>query len=249
MVPVLIELLVAAVLIGTMLGAFLVGGRMGRVTDEDRQHLGVIQGATLGLLGLLVGFCFSGAMNRFLERQDLIVRESNAIGTAWLRADVLANEHRDQLRLLLREYAQARLNLSESASREEAAAAQVKLAALQKRMWAVAVQGVNERPGLVVAVLPPLNEVFDLLSTRNAAARRHIPVFALGLVLTSVLMGSLLLGYGQSHQRAAIRLAAAVVVVLMAGIVWATVDLDFPQRGLIQLDPEPLRAVLRDMAG
>src|SRR5688500_15183798 len=75
-------------------------------------QVGAIQGAMLGLLGLLLGFSFAGAASRFIERQDLIVQEANAIGTAYLRADVIPEPHASELRQGLADYVAHRLDAS-----------------------------------------------------------------------------------------------------------------------------------------
>jgi hypothetical protein len=242
------ELLVAVSIVGGLIFAFYVGSRLGRVHDDEAQHLGVIQGATLGLIGLLISFCFSAAMSRFVERQDILVAEANAIGTASLRADLLPPDARARLRDLLRRYTMTRIELTEAAKSAEVASIQQQLVALQGEMWAVAVPAVEQKPAMVMAVLPPLNELFDLLSTRNAATRRHMPLFTLTLVGISVVLSAGLLGYGQGLRRRPIRMAAIAVVVLIAAMVWATIDMDFPQRGLIQISNEPLQAVLRELS-
>src|SRR5262245_31804624 len=83
-----------------------------RLRDADIDSaagLGAVDGAVFGLMGLLIAFTFTGAAARFDHRRDLIVEEANAIGTAWLRLDLLQPEARDDLRVLMREYVDARI--------------------------------------------------------------------------------------------------------------------------------------------
>jgi hypothetical protein len=116
------ELAIAA---GLLLGLFLAlegGYRLGRrraAAGGDAPgsgQIGAIQGATLGLLGLLLGFSFAGAAGRFSERQNLIVQEANAIGTAYLRADMLPEPHASRLRQILAEYVAHRVEASKHLS-------------------------------------------------------------------------------------------------------------------------------------
>ncbi|HEY5866855.1 MAG TPA: DUF4239 domain-containing protein, partial [Candidatus Tectomicrobia bacterium] len=83
--------------------------RMRQVTADARQGIGAIEGAVFGLMGLLIAFTFSGATSRFDTRRQLIVEEANAIGTAYLRLDLLPAAAQPALRELFRRYVDARL--------------------------------------------------------------------------------------------------------------------------------------------
>src|SRR5688572_31184480 len=114
----MIEMVVAAGLLLLLLAGLEAGYRLGRRAadrgeDPSGGQVGAIQGAVLGLLALLLGFSFSGAALRFIERQDQIVTEANAIGTAWLRADVLDEPYRSQLKDQLARYVNHRVEVSQ----------------------------------------------------------------------------------------------------------------------------------------
>ena len=109
MIAIAKDLSVAAGLVVLLLAALEAGFRAGRraASEADGRssgQVGAVQGALLGLLGLLLAFSFAAAGGRFLEKQDLIVQEANAIGTAWLRADLLEEPHRSELRAALQRF-------------------------------------------------------------------------------------------------------------------------------------------------
>src|SRR6185436_171858 len=113
------EVGVAVALLGGLALALEAGFRMGRAAGRRRAaaekaggQVGAIQGAVLGLLGLLLGFSFAAAGARFVEKQDLIVQEANMIGTAYLRADLLEEPHATRLRQALEEYVRHRIEVS-----------------------------------------------------------------------------------------------------------------------------------------
>src|SRR5262245_56852491 len=112
----MIEVLIAVGLLIFLLASLEVGFWAGQRASSDdfgvsSGQLGASQGAIVGLLGLLLAFSFAGAGARFLERQDLIVQEANAIGTAYLRAGLLDDPHRSELRATLKQYAQLRVEV------------------------------------------------------------------------------------------------------------------------------------------
>lgn len=248
MLSTLIPFLVALGVFGGLLIAFYIGATFFHSSsDEAKDDFGVIQGATLGIVGLVAGFSLSGATGRFVDRQDLIVSEANAIGTAWLRADLLSESARDKLKTSLHHYTEARLELARGVETGREESIQSDLAKLQAEAWATATADLRERPQTGVLVLPALNEVFDLLGMRNAAARRHMPLPTAGLLFISAALGAALLGHGQYHKPRSVRIAAISVVLLIAGLIWATLDLDFPQRGLIRVSTQPLVDLLETM--
>lgn len=242
------EWLVAAGLLGALLAAQELGYRAGvaYAKEEGKEgsgQVGAAQGATLGLLGLLLGFSFSGASARFLERQDLITAEANAIGTAYLRADLLDEPQRKELRGSLQRYTEHRLEWSKHVRRGAEGTPDAEVARLHEAIWAAAIGGVNAKPGTMVGVLPPVNEVIDLHSLRIAAGRKHLPILVLGLLVVSSVLAMAVMGYGSglTRRRHTVLLASLAVVIGIA--LWTTIDLDHPRAGVIQLSDAPLEAL------
>lgn len=236
-----------AVLLAALEAGFRVGKRARR--DEDsaaRGQIGAVQGAVLGLLGLLLGFSFAGAAGRFMERQDLITREANAIGTAYLRADVLEEPHSTALRRALSEYTSHRLGATpalRSGLTEETVA---KVDQLQARMWRAASDGANARPATMPVVLPAVNEVIDVHSLRVAAGQKHLPALILALLGGSSMLAIGVMGYGSGLSSRRHFLLHAALVGLVWTALWTTIDLDYPRRGILQLNDAPLRALKFD---
>lgn len=213
----------------------------------DHTQFNVIQAAILALLGLLLGFGFSGAMSRYVERQDILVREANAISTSYLRAGLLADEPRDALRTSLREYATHRLELFRTVDDAAVAPARQRLADAQARVWAVALAVAKDQPGLTMPLLIPINEMFDLLAVRNAANRRHIPVPIFVVIYACALTGAFVVGSGLTRADRRVTFAAGCLAALIAATVWITVDLDFPRAGLVRISDQPLVDALQSM--
>jgi len=222
------------------------GFRLGRRAFEEADpraagQVGAIQGAILGLLGLLLAFSFAAAGSRFLEKQDLIVTEANAIGTATLRADLIDEPQRSALRAALKEYTEYRVRLSAYLRSGLPAGASDEIDRQHARIWNAAVSGVATRPAAVLAVVDPVNEVIDLHSTRLAAGKKHLPMVVLVLLIACSLLAIGVIGYGSGmggRRRVPLTLS---LTLLVGAALWITIDLDHPRAGLLQLNDAPLK--------
>lgn len=238
----LLEFLVAGLVLGGTFVVLEVAYQAGLRSKpkEAPPQLSTVQGAMLGLLGLLLGFSFSGATGRFIDRQDIVVQEGNAIGTAYLRADLLDEPHASALRTALRAYCDARITLFEDVSTERNAKVRAEMARLQADVWKAGVDGVRGKDPRAAMVLPPLNEVFDLLSTRDSVVDRHIPPIVLGLLCGCAAMSIATIGYGCGLQRRRGIATVGGFALLIAVALWVTIDFDYPRRGLIKVSDRPL---------
>ncbi|MCE2873024.1 MAG: hypothetical protein LW605_04570 [Xanthomonadales bacterium] len=219
-----------------------VGRRIGRyryATDKDSfsEGLGAAEGAIFALLGLLIAFTFSGAASRFEDRRHLITEEANDIGTAWLRIDLLPPADQPAMRYTdLRVVAYERVR--DTAATEAKTAAALRL---QGEIWQLAVAGVRKpeaSPGAAQVLLPSLNAMFDIVTTRNTSTRSH-PPFAIYLLLGVLCaVGAMLFGYSIGPSRNPNWLHRLAFAGVMALAIYVILDLEFPRRGLIRIDGE-----------
>jgi len=235
----------AAVLFVGMLICLEIGRRMGiRKLAKDPQGamsgLGAVDGAVFGLFGLLVAFTFSGAPSRLDTRRQLIAEEANAIGTAYLRLDLLPSVSQPALRERFRKYLDSRLEVYQKLPDIEAAKAELsKSAKLQKDIWAQAVAATRmqgARPDAARLLLPALNAMIDITTTRTMAARIHPPWIIFGLLFVLALVCSLLAGFGMagSKQRSWLHLTAFAAITVIS--IYVILDIEYPRMGLIRLD-------------
>jgi hypothetical protein len=142
------ELLVAMGLIAGLVVAHEIGFCLGSVTrsaDEpfDRQ-IALVRTSTAALVAFLIGFAFSGAASRFIDRLDIIVKEANALGTAYLRADTIAEPLRGELKAALKEYAADRVTLLSREGRDQIEPLLAKVSSLHRRMWRSAINATQD---------------------------------------------------------------------------------------------------------
>ncbi|MBL0921269.1 MAG: hypothetical protein IBJ10_03965 [Phycisphaerales bacterium] len=246
-----LPLVAAIIILGALALATEVGYRFGRRAVRHHEApasgpVGAIQGAMLGLLGLLLGFSFAGAAGRFMERQDLIIREANAIGTAYLRADLLDEPHAAHLRTSLAEYVRHRIAVSRTLHRGLSAETEAQIQAHHAAIWSAARDGALAKPAALVAVLGPVNETIDLHALRIAAGRKHLPALVLGLLAGCSLLAMAVIGYGCGLSGRRSRPMTWSLSFLVGAALWTTLDLDYPRIGLVRLSDAPLHQLRLD---
>jgi hypothetical protein len=212
--------------------------RQGKGEEGTRAGLGEVEGAVFALLGLLIAFTFSGAASRFDARRHLIVEEANAIGTAWLRLDLLPAAAQPELRDLFRRYLDLRLAVYRKLPDLEAARAELdKANAMQGTIWSRAVAACQQSPiAVLTQVIPALNQMFDIATTRTAAARMHPPAIIFLMLGVLALMSSLLAGYAMAGGKTRSWIHMVGYALIMATTVYVILDLEFPRLGVIRID-------------
>lgn len=234
--------------VGLFLGMLLfleIGRRAGlRGLKEDSgtaaAGVGAIDGAVFALLGLLIAFTFSGATSRFDTRRQLIVQESNDIGTAYLRIDMLPVEAQSALRESFRRYLDARLEAYRKLPDIEAAKESLtKANELQREIWRQAVTASRAQgapPAAPMLLLPALNEMFDITTTRTMATQMHPPVIVFVMLFGLALAASLLAGFGMTGSRVRSWFHMLGFALVMAVVVYVILDIEYPRLGLIRVD-------------
>jgi hypothetical protein len=226
-----------------MLGSLEVGFRIGRRdsarhTELAYEGIGVLEAALFALFGLLLAFSFSGAMDRLNSRRQLIVQETNAIGTAYLRLDVLPAADQPEIRGLFKRYVEARVMAFESASDPEAttrAAAQTE--ELQNAIWAKSQNSCrgDSRTTPCMLLIPALNEMIDVTTARRIALNAHLPNLILALLVSIAILTGLLAGYAMSKRvhRSWLHITCYAAIVTIT--LYTVIDLDYPRAGLINV--------------
>ena len=149
MLHVLLEVGTAVALIAFLLACWTYGTRQGRKSGarlSEHPQLGMLQGAILGILGLLLAFCFSGALERFVESQEILAHEANAVTTLFDRASLLDDGNRDQVRAALREYLAKRLELFELGGLESEQRHLSDLRRILNQLWSHVRTGILANP-------------------------------------------------------------------------------------------------------
>jgi hypothetical protein len=226
-------------LASTIVGALL-GRRVRHRSDALKESFGVLQGAFLGVVGLLLAFGLSLAVSRYEDRRANVVTEANAIGTTYLRAQTLAEPIRTRSLDLLIAYTRTAVRISDNVpggTAARAAAAQEEL--VQRHLWALAGQALDRSPTASAPRLyvESLNEMIDDETVRVLALSNRVPT---AVLLVEVLGSAFALGLLAAFLALAGRgeLAVIIAAALVAFLLLVTTDLDRPTRGLIRV-PDP----------
>lgn len=229
------------------LGAWLRGRSKhvdGRTDDE-----GYLLSAALALLGLLIAFTFSLALNRYDSRRGLVVQEANAIGTAWLRAGLADGAAGAALQQSIARYADVRLDLPKSGDKAHVARIEATSSRLQSQIWREMKTDIATMPApIATTLITAMNEMFDVAAARKAERQARIPSDVLIVLVLCAGMSAAIIGYvlgstGKSHRTVTTILFALLTLALLM-----ILDLDRPWRGAITVSQQPMldmRAGLR----
>lgn len=235
-----------AMVIAAIIGFTLRARRDGRQPpgQEADGAEGYLVSAVLGLLALLMGFTFSLAIDRFETRRALVLEESNAIGTAYLRAQLLEQPHRKRVGDILVAYTDNRLALA-TASPSQAPALLANNDAMLTDLWAATAAAFVTIKGLDFSstFVDSINTVIDLDAARKAAREVRVPSEVFTILVVYLIVTSAVLGYVLVGPRG--RLAAGFTLALLATSFLLILDIDRPNVGGVQASQRPMEQ-LRD---
>jgi len=243
--PVVVGGIVAVAIFFGILLFLTLGRRMGqraivRHGGAAMPGIGSLEAAVFALLGLLIAFSFSGALQRFDLRRAQAVDEANAIGTAWLRIDLLPASAQPALRENFRNYVDSRIATYRALP--DIAAANHELARsqqLQNEIWKQSVSAIHmpeSRPEAELLVIPALNQMFDITTVRVAATQIHPPLIIYAMLIGLALASALLAGYQSAGEKDFDWVHKLGFALIVAFTVYVILDIEYPRLGFVRLD-------------
>ena len=230
---------IAIVLLSAEAGWRLGDYRRQRPEHEEEAPVGAIVGATIGLLAFLLAFTFGMAASRYDTRRQLVLEEANAIGTTYLRAEMLPEPQQGNIRNLLREYAAMRVGGVTAIIRPENLA---KSSALQDRLWADAVAVGRQNPESIVVGLfiEALNHMIDTDAARVTAGRSRIPktIWVVLYLVTILAMAAVGYEFGLTGERS--WPVTILLALVFTAVILLVADLDLPQQGLLRVSQQAM---------
>lgn len=238
--PILLAMFLVALELGFRIRQRLERRREGQ-PDHGKGGQEFLFSAVLGLLALLLGFTFSVGMSRYEARQALVVQEANAIGTAWLRANLLEEPVRTALRSHFKTYVEARLEWSRTGQTDID-----RMLQLQDDIWLVTGEALREDTSSALSrtVMEAVNRSFELASAREAAREAHIPDRVLALLILYAFISVLMLGY-VSGAAGVLRRGAILLLLIQLSLAIALIlDIDRPGTGGVLMSQQPIEMLL-----
>jgi hypothetical protein len=217
------------------------------IDDDARDDFGVVQSATLTLLALVIGFSLSMAVGRYDQRKNYEEEEANAIGTEYLRANLLPDSEAVAVRALLAKYLEQRILFYQVTDSQRLAQIDSTTTDLENQMWVELKNAAAAQPNPVTALaVAGMNDVINTQGYTQAAWWNRIPLAAWLLMILIGMLCNLLVGYGARskipHKRFLLimPLVVSVSVMLIA-------DIDSPRNGIIRVAPQNLLSTAQSM--
>jgi hypothetical protein len=234
--------IIGIILFVSLIGFYILGYRVRKMMlrrNENKavEDLGAINGTLLGLLALLLAFTFGMSNSRYDTRRDLVIKEANAIGTAILRADIYPDSMRQLLRANFKLYLEERIAFYQSGMDFDKMVQHFKKGnEYSNKLWNIATTyaKVDHSTTIASQLIPALNDMIDITTTRRAAGEATIPASILYFLFILCLASAFLLGYDFKN-----RFDWIVVfgfALMLSATVFTIIDMDRPRSGLINMD-------------
>lgn len=206
--------------------------------EDEREDFGVVEAAILTLLGLLIGFTFSMAISRYDQRKNYEEEEANAIGTEYLRAELLPAADAAKVQGLLKKYLEQRILFYEVRDLVQLEQINATTARLQTELWSSVREPAAAQPTPVAAIVASgMNDVLNTQGYTQAAWWNRIPAAAWLLMAALAIGCNVLIGYGERKRN---RLLLMVLPLAVSISFFLVADIDSPRRGLISVTPQNL---------
>jgi len=223
----------------TELGRWIGRMRHRRRTDESGGSFAVLEGGVFGLMGLLIALTFSASESRLEARRQMIIDETNAIGTAWLRIALLPEARQSEMRQYFVRYVDTRLAFFRGmANVDSATHALARTTILQGEIWSRAVTACGETSTVAATnlMLPALNSMIDLTTAGTMLAKTHLPIVIRALLVISPLLCAFLAGIESAPLVRRVWTPSILFALMLSLTVYVILDLDYPRVGLIRED-------------
>lgn len=218
--------------------------RPGKPDSQSREDFAVVLPATLTLLGLIIGFTFSMAGGHYDQRRSYEEMEANAIGTEYLRADLLPAAESSKVHALLKSYLQQRILFYSVRDEPQLAQIRVETSRLQGELWSTLQAPATALPTSVTALaVSGLNEVLNAAGFTQSAWRTRIPSAAWILMALIAILCNTMIAYG-ALQRHSLSIPPLVLPLVVSIAFLFIADIDSPRGGLIRVAPQNLLSLV-----
>jgi hypothetical protein len=212
--------------------------------EGEREDFDIIRTASLTLLGLIIGFTFAMAVSRYDQRKNLEEGEANAIGTAYVRADLMAADDTERVRDLLRKYCAQRISYYTARDWRQIGQIDIETGKLQAELWGAVLRvAKTQQTPIIALVVSGMNDVLNSQGYTQAAWWNRIPFTAWMLMALIAIACNLLMGYGEHRTTAFL----VVLPLIVSTSMFLIADIDSPRTGIIRVEPHNLLSQCNSM--
>jgi hypothetical protein len=221
--------------------------RRRKLEDDVHEDFDFVLSATLTLLGLLIGFNLLVGVNRYDQRKNYEEAEANAIGTEYLRADLLPAADGAKVRALLKSYLDQRVLFYVTRDEQQLAQVNARTSRLQAELWSAVLAPATAQPTPMIALaVSGMNDVLNSQGYTQAAWWNRIPLGAWALMAVIALCCNVMIGYGvRNPERVGVLLLILPLVVSISFFLIA--DIDSPRAGVIRVQPQNLLSLVESL--
>ncbi len=219
---------------------------LAKADGKPMAGLDAVEGAVFALLGLLIAFALSGALQRYDERRQLIVQESIAIGTAYDHLDLLEPATRDALKAKLKSYLEARIGVYRASDEYDfehertiySPEQEARIAALKSELWSGTLSACPSARYVSTCsvLLPIITRVFETAQLRHGANEKHPPKIVFAMLYGFGFVGSLLAGFSMAASNSPSRVHLVAFALALSFALFVLTNVEFPRLGLIRVD-------------
>ena len=243
--PILFFVVTLVLFLGSTTAGVLARLHGHKLTSAERAEFDLVRNAMFTLLGLIIGFAIAMAVSRYDVRKGLEESEANAIGTEYVRADLLPAADAAMVRELLKNYIDQRVLFCETRNGGKLARIDAQTWKLQSELWSVVQSIAAKQPTPTVALaVSGMNDVLNSQGYTQAAWWNRLPPAAWGLLLAISIFSALLIGYGAHRRSVALFLVLPLAVSISFFLI---ADIDSPRRGLIRVLPQNLASLSQSL--
>jgi hypothetical protein len=251
-IPTWLIMLVSALLLFAMSEVGFQFGRSKGPVTEGSDPSSLLQTMAFTFLALLLAFSFSLALARYDARRGALLREANAIGTTFLRTELLGADTASAIRADLRAYVAQRIAFARAdAQPDQQRLADRSSAQIQRDMWKLAMRAANRdsHSTTVPLFIAALNDTINLSTEERVVLGTHIPDIVIVWLLLIAFIAAAMMGYGFGREGKRALIFKAVFAVMVAIVFGLVLDLDRPQRGIIRVNLAPMQNLQQTMGG
>ncbi len=207
--------------------------------DQKESSMKIIEGSMLALLGLLLAFTFSSAVNKFDQRRTLIIDETNAIGTFYLRLDLLSIESKETAKKMLKTYLD--LHIKAYQALPDIQEAEYYLGESHKyqiKIWNEVTSScatMKNRYSCML-IIPALNQVIDIENMRIKNMQLHPPKYIFVLLIFVSLVATFFIGSHISSRKETSIVHIVFYSLIISLIIFTIIDMEYPRLGFIRVD-------------